>query len=504
MNKLTLKNVKPFFIFEMANNHMGNLGHGLRIIREMHRVCKNYPFKFGFKLQYRQLDTFIHPDYKDRFEFKYVKRFTETKLKKKEFKALIDEMKALNFITVCTPFDEASVDLVEEHNVDVIKIASCSSTDWPLVERIVKSDKPVIISTAGISWDDLDRVVSFFDHREKDFALMHCVAEYPTLAKQLELNQIDLMQKRYPHVVIGYSTHEVPDNMDAIKLAVAKGARIFEKHVGVETDQYVLNDYSASPTQVADWLDAAVQAYEMCGVEDKRRPFSDGEIESLTSLRRGVFLRRNIMKGERIKEVDLFYAIPTMTDQVTANDISKYVEYYAETDINEKSPLLINQIREKDLRGRVYEILQNVKKILKESYVSIPPKVDLEVSHHYGIEQFSQYGITMATIVNREYCKKLIVILPGQTHPEQFHKVKEETFHVLYGDVWVKIDGQEKQITRGDVVVIEREMKHSFGSPTGAVIEEISSTHSGDDSFYTDPKITQNKDRKTLLTYWFD
>jgi quercetin dioxygenase-like cupin family protein len=110
----------------------------------------------------------------------------------------------------------------------------------------------------------------------------------------------------------------------------------------------------------------------------------------------------------------------------------------------------------------------------------------------------------MATIVNREYCKKLIVILPGQTHPEQLHKVKEETFHVLHGNVWVNIDGQEKQITRGDVVVIERGMKHSFGSNTGAVIEEISSTHSGEDSFYTDPKIMQNTDRKTLLTYWFD
>ena len=504
MDKLNLKNIKPFFIFDMANNHMGNLEHGLLIIREIHKVCKDYPFAFGFKLQYRQLDTFIHPDYKDCFEFKYVKRFTETRLEKHEFKALKDEMKALGFITVCTPFDETSVDLVEEHDFDVIKIASCSCTDWPLVERIVKTDKPVIISTAGTGWDDLDRVVSFFDHREKDFALMHCVAEYPTMAKQLELNQIDLMKKRYPHVGIGYSTHEAPENMDAVKLAVAKGARIFEKHVGVKTDQYALNDYSASPAQIVAWLAAAMQAYEMCGVTDERKPFSAQEIDSLLSLRRGVFAKRSLKKGEKIKEADLFFAIPTLKDQVMANDISKYIEFYAETDISEKSPLLNSQIGKKDLRGQVYEILQDVKKILRESHVSIPPKVDLEVSHHYGIDLFPQYGITMATIVNREYCKKLIMILPGQTHPEQLHKVKEETFHVLHGDVWVNIDGQEKQITRGDVVVIERGMKHSFGSGTGAVIEEISSAHWGEDSFYTDPKIMQNTDRKTLLTYWFD
>lgn len=483
---------------------MGSLEHGLKIIREIHESCSNYPYVFGFKLQYRQLDTFIHPDYRDRFEYKYVKRFSETRLEKEEFKCLIDAIKNYGFISVCTPFDEESVDLLEGHNVDVVKIASCSSTDWPLIERIVKTDKPIIISTAGISWDDLDRVVSFFDHRDKDFALMHCVAEYPTLTGQLELNQIDLMQKRYPHVLVGYSTHEAPDNIDAVKLAVAKGARIFEKHVGVKTNQYTLNDYSASPMQVVAWLEGARQAYAMCGVMDDRKPFSDREIENLISLRRGVFLRRAIQKGERIKEKDIFYAIPTQEGQITANDISKYIEYSALVDINEKSPLLSSEVRKNDLRGKVYEILQEVKKIIHESHVSIPPKVDLEVSHHYGMENFSRHGITMATVVNREYCKKLIVILPGQSHPEQFHKIKEETFHVLHGDVWVRIDGEEKKMSRGDVVVIERGMKHSFGSKNGAVIEEISSTHAGEDSFYTDQKIMQNTDRKTLLTYWFD
>jgi len=104
--------------------------------------------------------------------------------------------------------------------------------------------------------------------------------------------------------------------------------------------------------------------------------------------------------------------------------------------------------------------------------------------------------------VNREYCKKLIILLPGQKHPEQYHNQKEETFHVLYGDVLINLDGVEKECHRGNVVVVERGMRHSFGSKTGAVIEEISSTHHIDDSYYTDPEITNNMNRKTLLTYW--
>jgi len=60
---LTLKATEALFVFEMANNHMGSLPHGLKVIREIHQVSKDYDFLFGFKLQYRHLETFIHPDF---------------------------------------------------------------------------------------------------------------------------------------------------------------------------------------------------------------------------------------------------------------------------------------------------------------------------------------------------------------------------------------------------------------------------------------------------------
>ncbi len=64
MNTDTLFN--KLFIFEIANNHMGSLKHGLRIIREISQTTKGFDFKFAFKLQYRDLDTFIHPHFKSR------------------------------------------------------------------------------------------------------------------------------------------------------------------------------------------------------------------------------------------------------------------------------------------------------------------------------------------------------------------------------------------------------------------------------------------------------
>jgi sialic acid synthase SpsE/quercetin dioxygenase-like cupin family protein len=496
---------RPLFILELANNHMGDLQHGLRIVRECHEAARPFlaEFRVAFKLQYRDLETFIHPAYAGRSDLKYVKRFSETRLSQAEFVALKEEMHALGCLAVCTPFDERSVKRIEEHGFDMIKAASCSVTDWPLLERIVRTDRPVIASAAGASLEDLDRVVSFFEHREKDFTLLHCVGEYPTPAAGLQLNQIGLFRERYPNLPVGYSTHEEPTNYDSVKLAVAKGATVFEKHVGVPTDRCPLNAYSATPEQVGRWLKAAREAFAMCGTAGERSAFSPGELGALRNLRRGVFARRSLAPGERIDAEAVFLAIPvTSDDQLTANDLSKYTEFHAARPIAAGEPVTFAACRCVSYRRQVQAIMEQVKAVLERSHVPVPRKLDFEISHHYGIERFNEYGLTIINIVNREYCKKLLILVPGQSHPEQYHKLKEETFHVLFGTVTVLLDGRPREYAAGDVVTIERGVRHAFSTPGGAVVEEISSTHYVEDSYYTDPAIAANSRRKTLITYW--
>jgi quercetin dioxygenase-like cupin family protein len=320
----------------------------------------------------------------------------------------------------------------------------------------------------------------------------------------LQLNQIDILKIRYPKLPVGFSTHEKPDNMVSIKIAIAKGAVIFEKHVGVKTRDISVNAYSADLEQVAKWLESAKDALKMCGIVGKRHNFGEKEVSSLKSLRRGVFANRDIKKGERIDLSNTFLAIPTIEGQITANNMSKYTEFYAQSDIRCKKPVLILETRPVDNREKVYAIVQKVKSVLIKSRVVIPGEVDLEISHHYGIDKFYKFGCTIINCVNREYCKKLIVILPGQAHPEQFHKIKEETFQVLYGDIALVLDGIEHKQKSGDIVTVERNVKHTFASKSGAVIEEVSSTHHAEDSYYTDSEIAKNKNRKTLITYWLE
>jgi sialic acid synthase SpsE/quercetin dioxygenase-like cupin family protein len=501
---MTTRIPKPLFIFEMANNHMGSLEHGLTIIRRFFEISRDFPFHFGFKLQYRHLDTFIHPDFKGREDVKYVKRFSETKLGEDELLALAEEIKKLGFVAICTAFDEKSVDLIEKHGFEIIKIASCSFTDWPLLERVVQSDKPIIASTAGATLEEIDKVVSFLEHRGKDFALMHCVAEYPTLAKNQQLNQIDLLHSRYEGVRVGYSTHEPPGEADSVKIAIAKGASIFEKHVGVARGDISLNAYSATPEQARLWLAAAQRAYELCGGAGSRAESNAQELASLFNLRRGVFAGQAMVSGEKIGVGKVFLAIPATPGQLTANELSKYTDFYATVYIQANAPVMVDKINRVENQERILNVVQRIKAIVKTSGVVVPSQVELEISHHYGWDRFDEFGLTMLTVVNREYCKKLIILLPGQQHPEQYHQVKEETFHVLYGQVGIKLDGVPRIVQPGDVVTIERGVKHSFASLSGAVIEEISSTHAQSDSHYTDPEISQNRQRKTFITYWLD
>src|ERR1019366_1095946 len=183
---------KLLFIFDLANNHMGDVAHGMRIIRDLREACAGFDFRFAVKLQYRDVPRLIHPDYKTRTDLKFVRRFSETALSWDDYRRLKDAIVDHGFLAACTPFDEASVDKVVEHGFDYVKIGSCSLTDWPLAEKVATTHIPLILSTAGEAFEDIDRIVSFYQHRNRKLSLMHCVAEYPTQAAHLELNQIDL------------------------------------------------------------------------------------------------------------------------------------------------------------------------------------------------------------------------------------------------------------------------------------------------------------------------
>ena len=104
----------------MANNHMGDLAHGYKIVDELKLVTTKFPqFDYSVKLQYRD-DSFFHKDHIDRKDHKLIKRFTETRLGENGFLNLIDYIREKNFITMCTPWDEKAVEFLKNSNIEII------------------------------------------------------------------------------------------------------------------------------------------------------------------------------------------------------------------------------------------------------------------------------------------------------------------------------------------------------------------------------------------------
>lgn len=492
---------KKLFIFEMANNHQGDVAHGINIIKEMGKIARKHKINAAVKLQYRQLDTFIHPDFRNDTKAKHISRFLSTELKPSQFLELIKAIKAEGLISMCTPFDEESVDLILEHDIDIIKVASCSADDWPLLSKIVSTNKPIIASTGGLSLLEIDNLVTYLSHRDSNFSVLHCVGIYPSPNQVLNLNFIAKLKKRYSDVTIGYSGHEAPDNYDVIKVAIAKGAEIYERHVGLPTDKITLNNYSMNPDETDKWIQAALVADEILGNNEKN--ITKEEADSLLSLKRGVFAKRPIKKGTKLKQEDVFFAMPCKEGQLNSSQFGRVrAAFKATKDYKENEAVF--ESSETDTYYKTRQIIHEAKGMLSEAGIILNDKAEIELSHHYGIEKFHQYGILIVNLINREYCKKIIIVFPGQHHPEQHHIKKEETFHILSGELGVSLNGIKSVAKKGHILTVERGVKHAFWSDKGAIIEEVSTTHYRNDSFYTDPKISEldPMQRKTIIEHF--
>jgi len=494
---------KDLLILDMANNHQGDVEHGLNIVRSFAKVVKENKSRAALKFQFRELDTFIHADHQKSSDHKQVQRFLSTRLPWDKYQKLLDEVRGQGLVSMCTPFDEASVDVICDMDFDVIKVASCSGKDWPLLEKIADADKPVIFSTGGLTLRDIDNLVSFFQHRGVHFAIMHCVAIYPTPDQNMNLNQIALLRNRYPGIHIGWSTHETPEDMVPVQLAVALGAELFERHIGIAMEKAPLNAYSSTPEQVAQWIETKQRAQLLCGPKE-RQPASEAEQSAIDGLKRGVYAKHKIRRGSVIEIDHVYLAIPYVEGQLDSGNFK--VGIVSKNDVAVNKPIFEDKVA---LPGSKDEMIikhavHEVKAMLNEARIHLGPEFKVEYSHHYGIQKFLETGAVLIECVTRDYCKKLVVQLPKQKHPSHYHALKEETFQVLYGQLECTVDGRHRTLLPGESVVVLPGVWHSFKTEGGVIFEEISSRAHDNDSFYEDKSINKlaRAERKTVVDHW--
>jgi sialic acid synthase SpsE len=325
-------------ILEFANNHMGDVDHGLSMVRAFADVCKEFPFRFAVKFQYRYLETFIHETYQGDYSIKLLKRIQETALTESQFATLRQAVKDHGFLTACTPFDETSVKRIAAEKYDIMKVASCSIGEWPLIEAVGSFDLPIIFSTAGADRDAVEKTYRFFETKKKTFAMLHCVGAYPTDPLKSAMNQLDVFRKMFPDAILGYSGHEEPDDTTVAPIAVAKGAKIFERHVALPTEKYKPNDYSSSPEQVRRWLTAIHRAKQICG-GDEFREIEEKERYDLFLIRRACYLKRDKKKGETLTRDDFWFAAPNSEGYLMLCDLPMDGTVIAKEDLTAGKPV---------------------------------------------------------------------------------------------------------------------------------------------------------------------
>lgn len=349
---------EDLFVLELANNHWGKLERGLKIITDFSRIVRFNNVKAAIKLQFRDVDAFIHRDFRSRQDIRYIKKTMDTRMSGDSYAALVDAIRKSSCIPMATPFDEKSVDLCMELGIEIIKLASSDLNDWVLIEKIATTRKPVIVSTGGSSLKDIDDLVSFFGKRHIPLAINHCVSIYPSEDGELEMNQIDFLRQRYPHNVIGFSTHEYHDWESSISIAYAKGARTFERHIDIAEDGYDVSKYCSQPHHVDAWFKAYKRAVAMCGAPgtQKRIPPAK-EIQYLDALVRGVYASRDLPKGHALRDEDVYLAIPLQKGQISCRELMRGEVLLA--DIRADKPIRIDDIdspyaNNADLKSTIY------------------------------------------------------------------------------------------------------------------------------------------------------
>ncbi len=349
---------EELFVLELANNHWGDIERGLRIIQEYASVVRYNSVRAAIKLQFRDVDTFIHKGFRQRTDIRYVKKTLDTQMSRDDLARLVEAVRRAGCVRMATPFDEPSVDLCVELGIEIMKVASSDITDWVLLEKMAKARKPVFVSTGGSSLKDMDDMVTFFEHRNIPLAINHCVAIYPSEDSELQLNQIDFLKRRYPMHTIGFSTHEHTDWTSSIMIAYAKGARAFERHIDIKSDDRSLSPYCSTPEQIAQWFQAFKKAKEMCGQPGSEKALpTKKELEYLDTLVRGVYAARDLPAGHILAPDDYYLAIPLQRGQLSVRELLNDLALAKEC--AQDAPLMVDLLdspysRDEGLRRMIY------------------------------------------------------------------------------------------------------------------------------------------------------
>lgn len=286
-----------FIIAEIGNNHNGSFKRAIELIdsaAEAGADCVKFQMR-NLASVYRQrsierqgedLGTEYVLDLLDRFE-----------LSRKEHADLSQYCRNKDILYMCTPWDSDSVVMLENLEVPAYKVASADLTNLPLIDKLISTKKPLILSTGMSSEKEIQTTTNFLNAQKADFALLHCNSTYPAPFYDINLNWMEKLQKIHP--LVGYSGHE--RGISVSIAAVSLGAKIIERHFTFDRNMEG-PDHSASlqPEEFKMLVDGIREVEQALGTGLIRK-VSQGEMINRENLAKSLVAARDLAKGTIIE-----------------------------------------------------------------------------------------------------------------------------------------------------------------------------------------------------------
>lgn len=217
---------RTFIIAEIGNNHNGSIERAFEMIDlavDMGVDCVKFQMRHLDQVYRKSTIVKSGDDLGTEYVLDLLSRF---ELTLEEHKEVSDYCAKQGILYMCTPWDEKSIEILESFNVPGYKVASADLTNLPLLDKLVDTKKPLILSTGMSTEDEVRNTVAFLTKRGANFGMLHCNSTYPAPLHDINLNWIRSLKEIHP--LVGYSGHE---RGIAVSLAaVAMGARIIERH----------------------------------------------------------------------------------------------------------------------------------------------------------------------------------------------------------------------------------------------------------------------------------
>ena len=223
-------------------------------------------------------------------------------------KPIFDRARSLGMDAFSSPFDESAVDFLETLNVPIYKIASFENTHHPLLRKVARTGKPVIMSTGVASFDDIAESVEVLKSAGcKEIILLKCTSTYPATPENTNLLTIPHMRERW-QCEIGLSDHTM--GIGVALAAVGLGVRVIEKHFTLKrADGGVDSAFSMEPHEMKSLVDESIKAYQALG-----RVQTEVQVVEEKSLlfKRSIYAGKDISAGESLNETNLKIIRPAL------------------------------------------------------------------------------------------------------------------------------------------------------------------------------------------------